>query len=447
MRQLFSILRNLFACIGFLTVTATVLLFFAVSVKTGLTPVELTEKVVRKGLSFVMPGTTQDQQIPAINPDSFRPVELSPHVSVAPTDESIVYHRQILRVGPERNLKLPSDAAKIAQSGDIIEIDAGSYVGDVALWKTPRLIIRGVGGRAILEAGGKAYANKAIWVIGADDVFIENMGFKNCRVHDRNGAGIRMEGRNLKIRNCLFWANENGILGGSAEKDSSLTIRYSEFGFNGHGDGQSHGIYIGGIDRFVFEFNYVHHTRTGNQVKSRARFNLIAYNFITDGDNGNSSYAIDLEDGGKAQIIGNVIHKSKYADNSAMIHYGMPNSKSGENFYVINNTASTDRNSSIFVLNHSPAEGWSYNNLLCGKFKTAVGKIIEDANMIVPKTCFTSTFTTGYALNSGCRAIDAGKILNEANGTDLVPHFEYAYPLSKKNRAVDSHIYIGAYEK
>ena len=46
---------------------------------------------------------------------------------------------QVHRVGPAHALKLPSDAAKFAKSGDIVEIDAGVYSGDVAVWSQSNL--------------------------------------------------------------------------------------------------------------------------------------------------------------------------------------------------------------------------------------------------------------------------------------------------------------------
>ena len=70
-----------------------------------------------------------------------------------------------IRVGPTRKYKLPSQAARIAKDGDIVEIDAGLYKGDVALWRQDNLIIRGVGGRAHIDSQGKSSGGKAIWVI------------------------------------------------------------------------------------------------------------------------------------------------------------------------------------------------------------------------------------------------------------------------------------------
>jgi hypothetical protein len=52
---------------------------------------------------------------------------------------------RVLHVGPSRELKVPSQAAKEARNGDIVEIDAADYRGDVAVWNQNDIVIRGVG--------------------------------------------------------------------------------------------------------------------------------------------------------------------------------------------------------------------------------------------------------------------------------------------------------------
>src|SRR5581483_11609875 len=103
-----------------------------------------------------------------------------------------------IQVGPSRDIKLPSQAAGQAKPGDIIEIDAGNYRGDVASWAADGITLRGVGGRAKLSADGNSAEGKAIWVIKGRDVTVENIEFTDVQVPDGNGAGIRAEGTNLK---------------------------------------------------------------------------------------------------------------------------------------------------------------------------------------------------------------------------------------------------------
>jgi hypothetical protein len=160
----------------------------------------------------------------------------------------------VLRVGAKRELKRPSAATQIARDGDIIEIDAGTYDGDAAIWRQHRLTIRGVGGRAHLRANGAHAEGKAIWVIKGNDTTIEAVEFSGAKVSHRNGAGIRLEGASLTVRDCFFHDNENGILTG-ANPASDIVVEHSEFAHNGFGDGYSHNLYIGSVRSFTLRFS------------------------------------------------------------------------------------------------------------------------------------------------------------------------------------------------
>ncbi len=144
-----------------------------------------------------------------------------------------------LRVGPQHVLKLPSQAARIAQDGDTVEIEAGNYRRDAAVWRANNLTLRGVNGLARLFSDGATAEGKGIWVIKGANALVEGIGFFDARVPDRNGAGIRLEGANLTVRRCLFRDNENGILTG-ANRTSEVLVEETEFDRNGHGDGYSH---------------------------------------------------------------------------------------------------------------------------------------------------------------------------------------------------------------
>ena len=51
----------------------------------------------------------------------------------------------IVKVGPDRALKRIADAARVARDGDTIEVDAGDYSGDVAIWDKNYPRSRGTG--------------------------------------------------------------------------------------------------------------------------------------------------------------------------------------------------------------------------------------------------------------------------------------------------------------
>ena len=71
-----------------------------------------------------------------------------------------------LSVGPGKTYPAPCAAIAAASDGDTIEIDAaGTYDGDVCAIPKNRLTLKGVNGRAKIDAAGKNSGGKGIWVI------------------------------------------------------------------------------------------------------------------------------------------------------------------------------------------------------------------------------------------------------------------------------------------
>jgi hypothetical protein len=171
---------------------------------------------------------------------------------------------RVIQVGRDHAIKRIADAARRARSGDMIEVEAGVYAGDVASWRQNNLTIRAVGGRArLIQTGGSA-EGKAIWVIKGDNVLVENFEFAGARAPGRNGAGIRHEGGRLTVRNCLFEGNEMGLLTWNDER-ATLIVENSEFRNNAvaadyhRGDPIGHQIYVGTIGMFKMTDSYIHH--------------------------------------------------------------------------------------------------------------------------------------------------------------------------------------------
>jgi hypothetical protein len=125
---------------------------------------------------------------------------------------SAVLGAATLQVGPDKPFQAPCAAIAVALDGDLIEIDAGLYTRDVCVIRQNNLTLRGVNGRAHLEADDASAQRKAIWVIHGNDAVVENIEFSGASVPDQNGAGIRAEGVNLTVRNCYFHDNQDGIL-------------------------------------------------------------------------------------------------------------------------------------------------------------------------------------------------------------------------------------------
>lgn len=229
--------------------------------------------------------------------------------------------RPPLRVGPGQDIKTIAEAARRAVDGDTVEIDSGNYVGDVAVWHQDRLHIRGVGGPpARLAAGGAHAAGKGIFVVAGDGVTIENLAFRDARVPDRNGAGIRIDRGRLRVIGCEFVRNENGILAGN-DAGIELEVASSVFRDNGAGDGYTHDLYVGRIGRLAVSSCYFGGARSGHLLKSRARETVVRYSRLT-GEDSTSSYEIDLPNGGRALLLGNLVQQGPNTENSTIVSYG-----------------------------------------------------------------------------------------------------------------------------
>jgi hypothetical protein len=270
-----------------------------------------------------------------------------------PSSEPGADTRRVLKVGPGHPLKRVSDAARIAQDNDIVEIEAGRYVGDVAVWKQNGLLLRGVNGRAHLDSQGHTAEEQGIWVFRGNDIVVENVEFSGAKAPHRNGSGIRFVGRNLTIRDSYFHHNENGVLTWNAV-DGDILIERSVFDRNGYGDGQSHNIYIGRIWSFTLRFSHSHDSVFGHEVKSRAKVNYILGNRLTDENDGNSSYLIDLPEGGHGYVMGNILEKGARAENPNAISFAaeMRDIQQG-GLWVINNDFYNRHLDATFIANRS----------------------------------------------------------------------------------------------
>ena len=378
-------------------------------------------------------------------------VQRGPDGRIVPRDPSQPHENWLgkgrtIRVGPKRRIRLPSEAARIARDGDIVEIDAGVYKGDVAVWRQNDLTLRGIGGRAHLEAAGKAAEDKAIWVIKSPRVVVENIEFSGASVHDRNGAGIKFEGVSLTVRGCYFHDNQDGLLT-RASDDGEVTVERSEFARNGEGDGYSHNMYIGPIRRFTLRFSYSHEAHIGHEVKSRARENYILYNRLADGADGDASYVIDLSQGGTAYIVGNIIQKGRRAENAVAVSLAAEGPKyPSKGFYVVNNTFINERAGGTFVRNRDPAAvATLINNLVVGTEKALEGPGTTAHDLISAGGGFRNSAQRDYHLAAGSPAIGAGVRPPTVNGFDLMPDAEYADPLSSIVRNNGSRVDVGAY--
>ena len=258
-------------------------------------------------------------------------------------------------VGPERAVKLPSEAAIAANDGDTIEIEprAGGY-HDCAIWRQNNLEIRGTGGTVLLA--GTTCRGQAIFVVEGHDTVIRNLSFGGAKVPDGNGAGIRQIGTNLRVFHSRFIDNEDGILAGS-NADSTISVADSTFIGNGAcivSTGCAHGIYVGRVAMLRVQGSIFRETQHGHHIKSRALRTEITNNIIEDGPTGTSSYLIDISNGGMVIIQNNVLEKGPNTDNpNCAIAIAMEGVKNPTQAILVagNRFTSHVRRRTIFVAN------------------------------------------------------------------------------------------------
>lgn len=386
---------------------------------------------------------------------------------------------RILSVGPGKQFAVPSMAAKSARDGDIIEIEAGTYRGDVAVWRANNLVLRGVNGMAVLDAAGKSAERKATWVIQGRNNTVQHIAFTGSRVQDRNGAGIRLEGAGLVVRDSAFYGNEMGILSGQNE-ESDILIERSRFYGNivdyARHKRLGHNIYIGAVRSFTLRYSHVSGARYGHNIKSRARNNIITYNIVIDGAEGASSYLLDLPNGGKSLVMGNVFQQGEKTENWSMISYGAEDRSANDDLHVVNNTFVNDKGAGIFIQRKSPGQTQVYNNIFSGggTILTGSGRVLSNlivdkrqfgrvrqllgngparpatgalkGNFIAAQAGFVDPDKMDYRLRKDSAAINIGMIVPPLSGLSRTPVFQYRQKLKSESRPESGKIDMGAYE-
>src|SRR5262245_59545414 len=332
----------------------------------------------------------------------------------------------VLRVGPSRAIATIAEAARSAHDGDVVEIDGGTYVGDVAVWTQRNLTIRGANGRPRLVAGGAAAEDKAIWVVRGDHTVIENVSFEGARVADQNGAGIRHERGRLVVRNCAFHDNEDGILTAN-DPAMELEIEDSVFADDGAGDGYSHALYAGTIGRLTVRGSYFTRGRAGHLIKSRARESLILYNRITD-ETGTASYEVEFPVGGAATVLGNLIQQSPKTENPIIVSFGAEGYRWEPNALTLAyNTIVNDRreNATFVAAWPGAASVRMLNNLFVGGGDFGIQVPAESLGNAFPgRSEFMAPSEFDYRLRAGSRLVGTAR----DSAAELKPSREYVHP-------------------
>ena len=344
-----------------------------------------------------------------------------------------------IQVGPQRVVKTLAEAARQVQGRALIEVDAGTYRADVAVWSNVDVTLRAVGGRVRLQADGAAAEAKAIWVVRGSQLHVEGFDFTGTRVPSANGAGIRFESGSLSVRDCVFADNENGILTGN-DKAAVLDIENSEFARNGHGDGMSHNLYVGSIASLRVQGSWFHHAAQGHLIKSRAARNVVRYNLLADGRDGRASYELEFPSGGVAIVVGNLIQQAASTSNSHIVSFGVEGYGWPDNeIYFVNNTVIDERASGGVALRVRPgaARVLAMNNLVVGgaaDLALAAGPGEYRHNYQAAPADLANGAAETYPLRAGSPLVGRTESLGDMRGESLRPAREYVHPRSTQRR-------------
>jgi Ca2+-binding RTX toxin-like protein len=297
----------------------------------------------------------------ALSPSFFLQADLTSADQLAPSN--------ILTVGAGQEYATLAQAAAVVQSGDTIEIQAGTYTNDFASING-NVTIEGVGGTATFVATETPPNDKGILDL-TGNITVDNLAFTGASVPASlggNGAGIRYEGGNLVLNNDAFYGNQDGMLA-NPDPTGSIIINDSYFADNGSGTGYTHNLYVNEVGTLLINASTFTDAQVGHEIKSRALNTIITNSTIADGPNGTASYAIDLPNGGNATIVGNLIEKGPNSENPTMISAGEEGSVYANSTLTISdNTLLNDlaSPSSLAVMNDTGSTATIEGNAIYG---------------------------------------------------------------------------------
>lgn len=248
------------------------------------------------------------------------------------TDQSEIRSPEETMTQQARNGRWLQKQISKAKRGDVVSIPAGTYnVQDLKIFKTIKLVGEG---EVVLQSLNPVSKGLLVPDLGVS-LHVENITFRGARARDRNGAGIRHDGKDLWVINCVFDTNEDGILATGSE-NGRIEIRNSTFLNNGHGDGYSHGVYLSsGAQLLIYDSRFLG-TKIGHHIKSLAGVTAVTGSYFDDVA-GRSSYTLDVTRGGLVSFAGNFVMQRATAENATIINYDASRGGSADQVRVVGN--------------------------------------------------------------------------------------------------------------
>ena len=207
---------------------------------------------------------------------------------------------------------------------------------------------------------GVTCEDKAALVLRGEGSTVDGIVFRNMRVSDGNGAGIRTEIGDLTVTNSMFLDSQEGILGGD-ERARRITIDRSTFAGLGQCDETpdcAHSVYLTNPGQITVTNSRFERGRGGHYLKLRIAHVDIHDNSFDDTAGRNTNYMIDLPEGATGAIRDNMFVQGANKENwSGLIVVAAEQRKyRSAGLAVAGNTATIapgQKNSPAFVANVS----------------------------------------------------------------------------------------------
>ena len=129
-----------------------------------------------------------------------------------------------LTVGPGQEFDRPSAAARVANDGDAVLIEPGTYY-DCAVWTAADLTIAGRGPDVVLT--DTVCQGKAVMVLRGENAVVRDLTLARARTGEGNGAGVRLEAGSATFERVRFSNNQAGLLAGG--RDGRIVVRGCTF--------------------------------------------------------------------------------------------------------------------------------------------------------------------------------------------------------------------------
>lgn len=170
-------------------------------------------------------------------------------------------------------------------------------------------------GTAVFE--GSPCEGKAVLVLRGSGSAVDGVVFRDIRVADGNGAGIRTEIGDLRVTNAMFLDSQEGILGGHPS-NQRITIDRSTFSGLGQCNETTdcaHSVYLGLEGAVTITHSRFERGRGGHYVKVRAPTVTITDNSFDDTAGRDTNYMIDLPEGAQGLITRNAFVQGARKEN------------------------------------------------------------------------------------------------------------------------------------